>query len=169
MLILIPEQQHGLGTTCWPSTSSSTQCTASTLDLQAAHVSAGPACEPEPKIHFGKVCMHAGGVSTQLCHVAAVSAAAPLQYINMDQSGKPSTAGAAHDAERVINKHLASPPPAHHPMSITETMSPNKKTLNFHAGARSRLDWCCCCYTTAQSHKLVVPAANCVWMSLQYS
>jgi hypothetical protein len=50
----------------------------------------------------------------------------------MDQAGKAST---AHDGDRIINKHIASPPPANCPMAITETMSPNKKTLNFHAGA----------------------------------
>jgi hypothetical protein len=49
----------------------------------------------------------------------------------MDQAGKAST---AHDGDRIINKHIASPPPANCPMAITETMSPNKKTLNFHAG-----------------------------------
>ncbi|WIA31520.1 hypothetical protein OEZ86_002412 [Tetradesmus obliquus] len=59
------------------------------------------------------------------------SISAIAKSASMDQAGKPSM---AHDGERIINKHLASPPPAHHPMAITETMSPNKKTLNFHAG-----------------------------------
>lgn len=88
-----------------------------------------------------------------------------LQSASMDQAGKPSM---AHDGERIINKHLASPPPAHRPMAITETMSPNKKTLNFHAGdLQAQCTHACVCSTRCPSlvTHLVLQAHACVHRS----